>query len=207
MIEVKICGITREEDLKKAIELGFDAVGFILCESKRQITLPKVKSFLNLIPPFMSVVAVVKDPSIETLTEIVRAKVFTHVQFHGMEPPEMLVDFPLKRIKAIPIEGEESLNLTSVYFNVADYFLFDTKVGNSFGGTGKSFNWSILKKYDRSKPFILSGGINVNNLEMAIKELSPHGIDVNSSLEREPGVKDHKKMEEFMGLLRSLRGR
>lgn len=207
MIKVKICGLRRKEDVIKAIELGFDALGFILCEkSKRHISLEEASLLTEGIPPFVSTVAVVMDPTSETLEKIVKSKIFTHIQFHGAEPPEMLKSIPLKVIKSIPIAKEEDLNVLTLYMDTADYFLFDTKIDGRSGGTGLTFDWSILKKYQRTKPFILSGGIGINNLESAIREVQPDGIDVNSSLEVKPGIKDHGKMERFINLFRSITG-
>lgn len=206
MFKVKICGIRREEDIKKAIELGFDAIGFILCESKRRIELEEALNLSRFVPPFIPLVAVVKDPPSNDLERIIKSRTFTYIQFHGRENPGVLEKVPLKRIKTIPISEKSDLSLTKLYLEVADYFLFDTKIGVESGGTGKTFDWSILEKYDRIKPFILSGGIGAHNIREAIEKVSPHAIDVNSSLEIEPGIKDHKKMEEFMKIIREIKG-
>lgn len=205
MLKVKICGIKREEDLKKAVELGFDAIGFILCESKRRIEIEEALNLSKLVPPFMSLVAVVKDPPSNDLERIIKSRIFTYIQFHGKESPELLERVPLKRIKTIPIGEESDLNSIKPYLKAVDYFLFDTKLGREIGGTGKSFNWSILRKYDRVKPFVLAGGIGIHNVKEAIESVSPDAIDVNSSLETEPGIKDHKKMEKFMKIIKEIK--
>ncbi|MBC7239521.1 MAG: phosphoribosylanthranilate isomerase, partial [Chloroflexi bacterium] len=197
MLKVKICGIKREEDLKKAVELNFDAIGFILCESKRQVSLDEAINLSKAVPPFYPLVAVVKDPSPEEIEKIIRSRIFTHIQFHGSESPELIEKVPLKTIKAIPIEGKEDLNLVESYTKVADMLLFDTKVGKETGGTGKTFDWSIIRNYSKRKPFILAGGIGIHNVMDAIKKVKPDAIDVNSSLEVEPGIKDHSKMEKL----------
>lgn len=205
MIKVKICGIRREEDLKKAIELNFDAIGFILCKSKRQISLEEAIKLSKLTPPFLSLVAVVKDPSFEEIEKIIKSRAFTHIQFHGIESPELIEKIPLKTIKAIPIRDEKDLELANHYIEAVDMLLFDTKLGRETGGTGKAFNWSVLKKYSRKKPFILAGGIGIHNVREAIKETKPDVIDVNSSLEIAPGIKDQRKMEEFMKTIKAIK--
>ncbi|MCS7233967.1 MAG: phosphoribosylanthranilate isomerase [Synergistetes bacterium] len=206
MLKVKICGIKREEDLKKAIELGFDAIGFILCQSNRQITLEKALNLSSLVPPFVSLVAVVKDPTPNEIENIIKARIFTYIQFHGEESPETLEKVPIKRIKTIAIRNENDLMITKLYLKVADLFLFDTKLGEKTGGTGRSFDWLILKKYDRSKPFILAGGIGIHNVKKAVESVFPNAIDVNSSLEIEPGIKDHQKMEKLMKIIKEIKG-
>jgi phosphoribosylanthranilate isomerase len=82
--------------------------------------------------------------------------------------------------------------------------LFDTKLGKLFGGTGKTFNWQLIKNLRPQKPFILAGGIGPNNLEDAVKYVDPDAVDANSALEIAPGIKDEKKIYEFMKKIKSI---
>ena len=90
------------------------------------------------------------------------------------------------------------------YEDVVDYIMFDTKIGSTWGGTGKTFDWSLLTDLDTEIPIFLSGGINTDNVREAIESVNPFGIDVSSSLEEEPGLKDFDKVEAFMDEMREI---
>lgn len=194
MTRIKICGITRKEDVSKAVMLGVDALGFILAESPRRISLEKAAELARKIPPFVSTVAVVADPEDSELEKIRRSGIFSCVQFHGEKDPDRLSVWPLKTIRVYSI-GEEK-DLESIpYSSSDDFILFDTKSGEKRGGTGKTFDWSLLKKVKLAKPFILAGGLGPENIIEAIERCRPAAVDLNSCIEREPGIKDHEKME------------
>lgn len=191
---IKICGITRKEDVSKAVMLGVDALGFILAESPRRISLEKTAELVRLIPPFVSTVAVVANPEITELEKIRRSGIFSYVQFHGGKDPDSLSVRPLKTIRAFSI-GEER-DLESIpYTSTDDFILFDTKSGEKRGGTGETFDWSLLKTVKMAKPFILAGGLGPENIIEAIERCRPAAVDLNSCIEKEPGIKDHEKME------------
>lgn len=203
-MRVKICGLTRKNDVEAALRAGVDAIGFILAQSPRKVDLDTAKKLACCIPPFVSVVAVVKNPTIEFLNEVIKSKIFDMVQFHGQEDPDLIYDCPLKTIKAIPVKDERDLQVISRYAHVANFFLFDAKAGSISGGTGKTFDWRIIKGLDPGKPFILAGGIGPENIEEAIEFVNPHAIDVNSAVESSPGIKDEKKIYELMDKLKKL---
>ena len=194
MTRIKICGITRKEDVSKAVTLGVDAIGFILAESPRRISLEKAAELVRPIPPFISTVAVIADPEKSELEKICRTGIFSHVQFHGQKEPDKLQVWPLKTIRAFAIEDEGDLQNIQ-YYSSADFILFDTKNGDKRGGTGKTFEWSLLKKIKIAKPFILAGGLGPENILEAIERCRPAAVDLNSCIEKEPGIKDHEKME------------
>jgi Phosphoribosylanthranilate isomerase len=105
MTRVKVCGLTRESDVRAAVSLGADALGFILAPSRRQVTLEQVASLTRGLPPFVSVVGVVADPTGGKLQETVRSRLFDCIQFHGKERPSILAGLPLKTIKAFGISS------------------------------------------------------------------------------------------------------
>jgi phosphoribosylanthranilate isomerase len=203
-MRVKICGLTRKNDVEVALRAGADAIGFILAQSPRKVDLATAKKLACCVPPFVSVVAVVKNPTIEFLNEIIKTKIFDMVQFHGEEDPNLICDCPLKTIKAVPLKDKRDLKAISRYADVANYFLFDAKTGGLSGGTGKTFDWRIIKGLDPGKPFILAGGIGPENIEEAIVFVNPHAIDVNSAVESSPGIKDEKKIYELIDKLKKL---
>jgi phosphoribosylanthranilate isomerase len=203
-LKAKICGLTRKQDVDVAIKAGADAIGFILAPSPRRVDIDTAKELARDIPPFVSVVAVVSDPSSELMSQIIKSKVFDAVQFHGNESVDFISKCPLKTIKAIAIADEKDISLVRIYEKGANFMLFDTKLGKLFGGTGKTFNWQLIKNLRPRKPFILAGGIGPNNLEDAIKYVDPDAVDANSALEIAPGIKDEKKIYEFMKKIKSI---
>ncbi len=201
MTLIKICGMTRRKDVLKAVELGVDGLGFILAESPRRVSLEDVTKLTEGLPPFVSTVAVVVNPNADELAGIVSSGLFTHIQFHGKEDPMMLTGLPIKTIKAFGISSEGDLEEIQNYQG-ADYFLYDARVGEFSGGTGKTFNWSLVKQVAGIKPFILAGGLGPDNVAKAIRICRPSAVDLNSCLESEPGKKDPELMEQAVNKIR-----
>lgn len=199
---IKLCGMTRREDVVFAVNIGVDGLGFILAESPRQVSLEKVRELCHNLPPFISRVAVVVNPEPEELLKIEKSGLFDYIQFHGSEAPELLENTALKSIKAISIAAKKDLAEVEKYKESADYLLFDTKIGSQIGGTGQRFDWSLIKELEL--PYILAGGLGAENIEEALKQLNPTAVDLNSKVENEPGEKNHcllkkavKKIKNF----------
>ncbi|HOA76952.1 MAG TPA: phosphoribosylanthranilate isomerase [Thermosynergistes sp.] len=188
MTQVKVCGLTRRQDVEMAIEVGADALGFILAESKRRVTLDQVRELARDVPPFVTTVAVVADPEEEELKAIAESGLFSCIQFHGDESPETVASSPLKAIKALGVESKEDTARAALYDEASCWILFDSKRG----GSGRTFDWSFLKGFER--PFILAGGLGPENITEALKELSPAAVDFNSRVESSLGVKDRKAL-------------
>ncbi|MCX7661954.1 MAG: phosphoribosylanthranilate isomerase [Candidatus Omnitrophica bacterium] len=205
MLRVKICGITNLEDAKLAQSLGADALGFIFYKkSPRYIDPEKVKSISGNIKKGTLKVGVFIDEKRDKILEIAKYCSLDLLQFHGNESPEFCKHFrEFRTIKAFRIKEKVSLEEISKYDT--DFYLFDTFVRQTPGGTGKTFDWSILKRIREKikKPIFLSGGINVDNLEEAIKTIKPEWLDVSSSLEEMPGKKSAIKMKKFFSLLKT----
>lgn len=191
---IKLCGMTRREDIVFAVNMGVDALGFILAESPRQVSLERVRELCHNLPPFINRVAVVVNPEPEEVAEIEKSRLFDYIQFHGSEKPELLKDTVLKSIKAISIAGEKDLAEVEKYKESADYLLFDTKIGSQSGGTGESFDWSLITELEL--PYILAGGLGADNIEDALKKLNPLAVDINSKVENEPGKKNHRLVKK-----------
>lgn len=131
---------------------------------------------------------------------------FAYIQLHGEEPPELckrLKESGLGVIKVFSVDENFDFNTTEEYKPFADFFLFDTK-SESYGGTGKRFNWDVLKKYDNQVPFFLSGGIDLEQAEeiKKLEGLNIHAIDINSCFEKEPGMKEVEKVRKFISLFK-----
>jgi phosphoribosylanthranilate isomerase len=205
VIRIKVCGITNIEDAINISEAGVDALGFILAESPRKIELSKVLEISKELPPFVSRVAVVVNPTRKEIEKMERSKVFDYVQFHGSEDVNIIKKCKLKTIKAIKIENKSSLEEISKYNDFVDYFLFDTKIGEKIGGTGQSFNWETLKESSIKKPFILAGGLGPENIIEAIKTIRPNAVDLNSKVELYPGKKDIRLIKETIDRINSIK--
>ena len=192
MTRIKICGITNREDLLAAQKFGADAVGFILAESPRQIDLKKVEKITEGLSPFISTVAVMVDPSREELEESIESRLFSHIQLHGEKIPPIPEN--IRTIRALSIKDEG--DLSKLEDRRFDYFLLD----NGKGGTGIPFDWTILERLRQKRSFILAGGLSTSNLKEAIDRFHPLGVDINSTIEISPGIKDHLLMERIIDL-------
>jgi phosphoribosylanthranilate isomerase len=200
MTKVKICGITNLEDALEAVNNGYDALGFIFADSPRKINIEAAEYILKALPPFTNCVAVFMNENPAVIKNILKNCPFDTIQFHGEENPQVLMQFkPQKKIiKSIRVKNEQSIDLIEEY-KEADAFLLDTYVKDIAGGTGQVFDWQIArtaKKYN--KPIILSGGLNPENIQEAIKSIDPFAVDVSSGVEEHPGKKSRTLMKDFI---------
>lgn len=203
-IKVKICGITNLDDALDAVELGADYLGFNLYpDSPRYITPKKLQDILINIPFNVGKVGVFVNCDAKLVTDFVTQFELDMMQFHGDEPPAYCNQFARPYIRAIRPEKEADIAGLEEY--KADYFLVDSFVQDSYGGTGVISNWDLARKVkDLGKPIFLSGGLKPENVEMAISSVNPFAVDVASGLESEPGKKDYRKMEEFIKKVKSV---
>jgi len=203
MISIKVCGMTRREDIISAVKLGVNALGFILTSSPRRVSLDDARRLTLGLPPFIVRVAVVVNPDQNELDRIIKSRIFDYIQFHGDEDPEVINKIPLKTIKAISVSEAGDLEKVKEYSDV-DYILFDTKTGKQIGGTGEVFDWELLKDISIKKPFILAGGLGPDNIISAINVIRPAGVDINSRIERSPGIKDPGLLKETILKIRGM---
>lgn len=200
MFRVKICGITNEKDLVAAVKFGADALGFIFYEkSPRKISLAQCKNILKKYNPLVLKTAVFVDEKKEKVLKILKECRLQALQFHGSESPAYC-DFFKKHalvIKAFNLKDEKSLEQMKRY--KVDGYLVDAYHPVLKGGTGKVLNLALAKKSAKLKrPLILSGGLNPENVLFYLKQIKPDMVDVASGIEKKPGIKDIKKMEDFI---------
>lgn len=192
--------MTRNEDIAHAIDLGVDAIGLIFyAKSSRYVSIEKAATLLRNIPPFVTVVAVLVNPEKNKVQQIVDELPVTHLQFHGEEPPEFCLSFGKPFIKALPAQSSLQIQEMTERYSNASAILLDTPSAE-YGGTGECFNWQIIPK-KRPMPYILAGGLNELNVLDAVKEAQPYAVDLCSSIESLPGIKDHIKMSNFVKVL------
>ncbi|ACX52275.1 Phosphoribosylanthranilate isomerase [Ammonifex degensii KC4] len=198
-VRVKICGIKDRESALAAVEAGADALGFVFAPSSRQVTPSLVREVVASLPPFVAAVGVFVDAPLEIVRELVEELRLSAVQLHGRETPEYLQKLKaLTRvavIKAFRVATPDDLSGVEEY--PADAYLFDTKVEGQMGGTGKSFDWEILRGRSFRAPVILAGGLSPENVEPAIRIVRPYAVDVSSGVETK-GRKDPAKIRAFI---------
>lgn len=202
MVRVKICGLTNLEDALAAVELGADALGFVFTKSPRRISPKSAAAIIRSLPPFLTCVGLFVEESPEVVREAIKECGLGALQFHGDESPDYCRQFRMKAIKAFRLRDENSLATIPRYR--VDAYLLDTYIEGIPGGTGQSFNWDLaLRAREFGRPIILAGGLNPDNVAEAIGRAKPYGVDVSTGVEAEPGKKDHKKMKEFIKIVRS----
>lgn len=207
---IKMCGLTREKDVEAGINAGLDALGFIFYDkSQRNITPDFVRSVVAKIGPFTDCIGVFVDRQREEVEEIVEYCGLSHAQLHGNEDPkycERVERFvsPCRVVKAFRVRETSTKEEFAPYADVVHGFLLDTYSKGIAGGTGHTFDWSIIEKLELQRPVILAGGLNPDNVEEALQEVLPFGLDVNSGVEIEPGIKDHGKLYDFVRKVRSF---
>ncbi len=209
-MKIKLCGFTDPEALAVAIAQKCDFLGFVFYEKSPRFVTPNQASALSYsIPKNISKVAVTVDPPINLLQEISDKFHPDFFQFHGSETASFLNEvkqkFPkIKIIKAFKIALIQDLDSVKIFENCADCFLFDAKIKGEIGGSGKNFDWKILQNFISKKEWFLSGGLNIDNIEEAIKITGAKMIDISSGIEEIRGRKSPKLIKEFMEKVRDL---
>jgi phosphoribosylanthranilate isomerase len=199
MVKVKICGITNLEDALASLFSGADALGFVFYKkSPRYISPLKARNISRILPKNICRVGVFVDEKVKTVRNIARLCGLNMLQFHGKESAGYCRKFKgYKIIKAFAVKGKPDLAKLSEYKGCA--LLFDAYLKDCPGGTGKKFNWNLLRNIDKiGEAVFLSGGLTAANVSRAIKLLKPEWVDVSSAVEFEPGKKDHKKIKQFI---------
>jgi phosphoribosylanthranilate isomerase len=203
-MKVKVCGITCYDDAIKALEQGVDALGFnFFPRSPRFIRPQDAHAIIRRLPPFaVSVGLFVNVPESQQVSEMAHTAGVQILQLHGDETPAYcreLADWPM--IKAIRV-GDQGIAENLEKYPVQS-FLLDTKHDALFGGTGKSFDWSLVRSIQCTHPILLAGGLRSDNVGEAIRIVNPYAVDVCSGVESAPGKKDARKLSEFMNEVRN----
>lgn len=197
-VRIKICGITNKEDALAAAHLGADALGFVFAPSPRKISAESAREIIKVLPPFVQTVGVFVDEDPERVSSMAARCGLDILQLHGSESVDYCSSFDRRVIKAVRLQSRDELKNLSKYVDVVDALLLDTYVPNKLGGTGITFDWKLAVEARRYGRIVLAGGLNPENVAAAISMVKPYAVDASSGLEKRPGVKDHKKMAQFM---------
>lgn len=195
---VKICGLTRTEDARAACRCGADAIGMIFYPpSPRGIGLQQAVAIRDCLPPFVSVVGVFVNPDSGFVNRAIRELSLDVIQFHGDEDADFCASFGKPYIKAVQVREGLDLHEFARRYSSARAFLFDSFEAERRGGTGNTFDWSLIPA-DLDKPYILAGGLGPDNVAAAVAAVSPFAVDGNGGVESSPGIKDPEKIETFI---------
>ena len=195
---VKICGITRLQDAYLAQALGADSLGFVFVPASQRFIKPDAAlQIAKTLSPFVTCVGLFLNADAQDVRDVLSLMPSMMPQFHGQETAQYCDQFERPYLKAIGVGGGMPTNAELCVFRHCAGFLFDSNAPGELGGTGHAFDWTQLtEKFER--PLILAGGLNVHNVEKAIKEVAPHAIDVSSGVESQKGIKDSEAMKSFM---------
>lgn len=201
---IKICGLTRPQDVTAACRLDVDAVGFVCYEhSPRFVPLERLRSLAGELTPFVAPVLLFVNANPDSVERALGQVPQALLQFHGDEPERDCAAFGRAYLRAVAIgEGVDLLDWEKQYPSACA--LMADAPSAAFGGSGRAFDWSRLPTADRrSRPLILAGGLTASNVTAAISAVQPYGVDVSSGVEAERGIKSEALMREFVAAVRA----
>jgi len=210
---IKLCGLTRPEDIRAAVAAGADAIGFVFYPpSPRHVSAEQAARLLQELPAFISSVGLFVNADLDQVRQVLATAPISMLQFHGDETPEQCagiaeaVGRPFLRALRIRPETKSADLLESAlhYRGASPLFaglLLDTW-SDAYGGTGKVFDWSLIPA-EIAHQAVLSGGLNVQNVTDAVRRIRPHAVDVSSGIEASKGVKDTALMQAFANAVRA----
>lgn len=207
-MKLKFCGFRTLADVNKAKDLNIDAMGFIhFPKSKRYVDIPTIKQLTEVIPDDKEKVVIVVNPDYDTITNLITQTQISTIQLHGNEPLE-IVDFikksntNIKVIKALPATDQQTLTTAIDYYkDNVDMFIIDTP-SKSYGGTGKVYDWEMLKTLNDVN-YLIAGGMNYDNIQAVTSlDLEHQGYDIASGIE----TNNEKDMEKMAAIIKLVKG-
>lgn len=198
---IKICGITRVEDAAAAVQCGVDALGLVFyARSPRFLGIDQARLLSRAVPPFVTVVGLFVNAERDFVRRVIDAVPIQALQFHGDEVEEECDRYGLPYIKAARVKPGLDLVEYARSFPSAQGLLLDAHVAG-YGGAGVTFDWSLIPRR-LPLPVVLSGGLSPTNVAQAILQVSPWAVDVSSGVEAQKGIKDARKIAEFVAGVR-----
>ena len=188
MTKVKICGLSTVEAVEATVLAGADYIGFVFAESKRQVSLEQAHELAKLVTGKTKIVGVFVSPSLEDLEQAIGQVPLDMVQIHGTFDEALIPKISVPVIRAIQLSDQEA-KVTSP----ADFLLFDAPVA----GSGRTFDWDLLKDQKIQQDFFIAGGLTVDNVRQARETFQPYALDVSSGVETD-GRKDIEKIKAFI---------
>ena len=203
MVKIKICGFTDAENAQQAALTGIDAIGLnFYAKSPRHVNIDSAREIVAALPPFVNKVGLFVNANPSLIDEVLCEVALDTLQFHGDESPSDCAQYEMPFIKAIRVSPEVDLIKTANEYSQAGALLLDTYQSDFYGGSGKSFDWS-LAKIELDLPIILAGGLTPDNISAAIDIVQPYAVDVSSGVESAKGFKDIDKIRAFISNVNS----
>jgi phosphoribosylanthranilate isomerase len=193
---IKICGLTREQDVNSAVAAGADAVGFVFTDSPRQISIETARQLISHVPVGVLRVGLFLDQDRSEIRKVLDAVPLDVLQFHGRETEAECSGSGLPWLKAVAMESRNSVMQAERDYPGAMGLLLDSHVPGKRGGSGQVFDWSLSRPME--KPIWLAGGLNAENVGQAIRIVRPYAVDVSSGVESAPGIKDATRILAFI---------
>ena len=202
--QIKVCGITRIKDGQNAVALGADAIGLVFYPpSPRAIQVDIAAEIAAAMPPFTKIVGVFVNASQASIRNTLGAVRLDLLQFHGNETPDECEQYQIPYIKALAMRPGVDAVVESKRFSSARGLLLDAWHQNLHGGSGTSFDWSLIPDAIEL-PVILAGGLDATNVAQAVRQVRPFGVDVSGGGEASKGIKDKAKLGKFMEQVHSV---
>jgi phosphoribosylanthranilate isomerase len=201
-VKVKICGLTRLEDVTVSVKSGADMLGFVFADSPRKIGISTATELSENVPDGILKVGLFMDNNREVIQDVLQAVSLDLIQFHGRESAEFCGSFGLPYIKAIAMGDPNRVVDAAAMFPEAAGHLYDSHQSGGAGGSGTTFDWSLLQK---GAHFTwLAGGLNPGNVAQAIRRVKPFAVDVSSGVEDSPGIKNADLIKSFISTAKSV---
>jgi len=203
---VKVCGMTRAEDIEAAVQAGADAIGLVFYPpSPRFLRIEQARKLADSVPPFVASVALFVNPPAEEVRAVLERVRPSMLQFHGEETPGFCGQFGVPYLKACRVKSGDSAAVDLLKylqpFSTAAGWLLDSHVAE-YGGVGESFDWSLVPT-ELARPLVLSGGLTRDNIRDAVRRVRPWAVDVSSGVEVSKGIKDAAKVAAFIAEVRN----
>ncbi|HSP31652.1 MAG TPA: phosphoribosylanthranilate isomerase [Halomonas sp.] len=193
---IKFCGFTRTDDIDRAVALGVDALGFVMWpKSARSVSVEQLAALSARVPAFVTRVGLFVDQPAELIERCL--PYLDMLQFHGNETPEACQQYSQPWMKALRMRDEIDLAHEAERYHQAQALLLDAYRPGTPGGTGETFDWSRIPA-NLTKPVILAGGLTVDNIAEAVRQVVPYAVDVSGGIEASHGCKDAGKMATFV---------
>ena len=200
-VKIKICGLTRVEDVQAALAAGADALGFVFTASPRRVSVNTAQRLCSYVPTGVLRVGLFLNQDSVEIDRVVGSVPLDLLQFHGTETRQECAAFGLPYLKAVAIQDAQSLQVADRAYPDATGLLLDSHTAGQRGGSGKVFDWALLGRVTR--PRLQAGGLTAENVGRAIRKLRPYAVDVSSGVEKAPGIKDKVRISDFVTAVRN----
>jgi len=195
-VKIKICGLTRVEDVKTVVAAGVDAIGFVFTASPRRISAQKAEQLSRHIPDGVLRVGLFLNQPGTEIEKVLNDVALDVLQFHGSESEQDCMAFGIPYLKAVAMMDEQSVKQAEREYPTAMGLLLDSHTVDKPGGSGHVFDWTMSQPSNQQ--VWLAGGLNADNVEFAIRTVKPYAVDVSSGVEASPGMKDAAKINAFV---------